>query len=121
MSQRDSGAEALAVLDAAPHLPTAPPALCQFHLARMMALLQLGYEPKAQAAMADFAALGPTPPALAPLWHWRHVLLAQLRHDEPAVRAAAVEISASIPQMDTVNCGTGSRRRDKRAVTAPDA
>ena len=97
--QRGRGAEALAVLDAAPALPSAPAALRQWHLARVMALLQLGAVAKARGAMEDFAAIGPVPAALAPLWHWRRVLLAQLEHDEAGAVAAAADMAAAITAM----------------------
>jgi tetratricopeptide (TPR) repeat protein len=95
--QRERGAEALALLDAAPTGPSG--AWPQWHLARALANLQLGRTLPARAALADFAALGTIPPELAPLYHWRRVLLAKLERDEPAELAAARDMAASIPEM----------------------
>jgi tetratricopeptide (TPR) repeat protein len=97
--QRDRGAEALAVLEAAPALPSVPGALCQWHLTRAMALLQLGQGAAARGAMADAAALGPISPALAPLWHWRRVLLAQWAGDREEAVSAARDMAVAIVEM----------------------
>ena len=96
--QRGRGAEALALLESAA-LPGALPALCQWHLARILALLQLGRVVAARAALADLTAVGPVPSELAPLFHWRQVLLAQLEHDERGARQAAREMAAAIEAM----------------------
>jgi tetratricopeptide (TPR) repeat protein len=97
--QRDLGAEALAVLDAAPALPSAPAPLRQWHLTRSGALLKLGNLAAARIAIADFEAVGPVPQALAPLWHWRRVLLADAARDDPGARQAAADMAASIAAM----------------------
>jgi tetratricopeptide (TPR) repeat protein len=97
--QRERGAEALALLESAPALPGDLPALRQWHLARVLAYLQLGRLAPARAALADFVALGDIPPALAPLYHWRRVLLAQLAGDEPAALAAVTEMEATLAAM----------------------
>jgi tetratricopeptide (TPR) repeat protein len=97
--QRERGAEALALLESATALPQALPALRQWHLARALVLLQLGRAAEARAALGDFTALGPVPPELAPLFHWRQVLLAQLEHDERGARQAASEMAAAIETM----------------------
>jgi Tfp pilus assembly protein PilF len=96
---REQGAEALVLLDAAPALPSSPAALRQWQLARIMALLQRGPAVAARQAMDDFAALGPVPPALAPLWHWRRVLLAQLQRNEAAADSAASDMAAAVLAM----------------------
>jgi len=90
---RERGAEALALLEAAPS------ALPQWHLARVLAYLQLGRARPARAALAEFAALGPVAPELAPLFHWRHVLLAQMERDGRRALAAAQAMAAAIPEM----------------------
>jgi tetratricopeptide (TPR) repeat protein len=94
--QRERGAEALALLDAAPLSPAVPP---EWHLARVLAFLQLGRAGPARAALAAFAALGPIPPAMAPLFYWRHVLLAELEGDAPRALAAARAMAASLDGM----------------------
>jgi len=96
--QRERGAVALALLESAA-LPAELPALRQWHLARILALLQLGRPAQARAALGDFAAVGPVPPELAPLFHWRQVLLAQLERDERSAREAAREMAAAIEAM----------------------
>jgi tetratricopeptide (TPR) repeat protein len=91
--QHERGAEALALLDAAPS------DLSHWHLARILALLQLGRPAAVRQALAAFAALGPVAPELLPLLHWRHVLLAQLERDAPRAVAAARAMEAAIPHM----------------------
>jgi Tfp pilus assembly protein PilF len=79
--QDERADEALALLD-----ETAPPAdniraARHWHLQRALALLQLRRAPDAREALAAFAALGPCPAELAPLRHWRGVLLALAEND----------------------------------------
>lgn len=69
--------EALALLDATPALPEQPQARCHWHLQRSLALLQLGRPAEARQELDALAAIGPIPPELAPLWHWRRLLLAR--------------------------------------------
>jgi tetratricopeptide (TPR) repeat protein len=97
--QRERPGEALAILDSPANLPTAPAALRQGHLARTLAWLQQGAASQARAALADVAAIGPIPAALAPLWHWRRVLLAQLERNAPEAEAAASDMAAAIAEM----------------------
>jgi len=75
MLQEQRATEALALLDAAP----APPVGQKRHwlLQRALALVQLNRLADMRQVLDEFAACGPVPPALAPLWHWRKVLLAQ--------------------------------------------
>ena len=96
--QREQGAEALAILEGAPRLPSAE-AAHQWHLTRAAALLQIGRPEAARDALAAFTALGPVPPALAPLWHWRRLLLAQLVGDQLGMIAAAHDMAASTAVM----------------------
>ena len=96
--QRERGAEARALLESAA-LPGELPALRQWHLARVLVLLQLGRAGEARAALGDFTALGPVPPELAPLFHWRELLLAQLERDERGAREAAHEMATAIGAM----------------------
>ena len=73
--QEERSDEALAVLGAAPP-PAEPLAAQQHHLACALAHLQRGRLAEARAALASCAAVGPLAAALAPVWHWREVLLA---------------------------------------------
>jgi Flp pilus assembly protein TadD len=97
--QRGRGGEALALLESAPALPAAPGVLREWHLARVLVLLQLGRAGAARAALADFTAVGPVPPELAPLFRWRQALLAQLEHDEQGAREAAREMASALEAM----------------------
>jgi hypothetical protein len=74
-------------------------ALRQFHLARCLACLLLGRAADARAALADFSAIGPVPPELAPLFFWRQVLLAKLERDPERALEAARDMAAAIPAM----------------------
>lgn len=96
--RRDCGAEALAVLEESPASPSAA-AAHQWHLTRADAFLWLGRVKSARAALDAFAALGPVPVALAPLWYWRHVLLGQLENDKAGAIAAAGKMAAAISAM----------------------
>jgi len=97
--QREDGAEALAVLDAAPGLPREPTALRQWHLTRALVFLSLGRPGEVRAALAAFLDVGPIPPALAPLFHWRRVLLAQMEGNAAAALAAAEAMGATLAAM----------------------
>ena len=96
--QEERAAEALGLLDEA-HSPADAVASRHWRLQQSLALLLLGRGAEARAALAAFAGLGPVPPALAPLWHWRHVLLAQLERDPANARAAAERMTASLGEM----------------------
>ncbi len=97
--QRERGAEALALLDGAPALPINATARRHWLLTRVAALLQCGAMADARLAMAECAALGPMPPALAPLWHWRRVLLAQLEGNMAGAAEAAADMAGAIGSM----------------------
>jgi Flp pilus assembly protein TadD len=97
--QRDAGAEALALLERAPMLPPPGPALRHWHLTRALACLQIGRPAAARAALADVAALGPIPPEVMPLWHWRHLLLAQMEGNGAGEAEAARAMAASLENM----------------------
>jgi len=89
MLQKGRGADALALLDAAPALPADPRARRHWHLERSLALLQLDRPAEVHAELEALAALGPIPPAIAPLCLWRHVLLAMQEGDtDRAMRTA---------------------------------
>ena len=97
--QEDRCAEALTLLDDAEVIPADPGAARHWHLQRSLALLQLRRTGEARAALDALAALGPVPAALAPLLHWRHVLLAVAEGDAAAARAAACEMEAALVAM----------------------
>jgi hypothetical protein len=97
--QEERPADALALLEA-----TAPPtadlaAARHWRLQQALALLQLRRGPEARQALDALAALGPIPPALAPLLHWRAILLAMLEGDPRAARAEAALMEQSLANM----------------------
>jgi hypothetical protein len=79
--------------------PEAPADLRLWHMARALALLQLGRVGQARAAMEAVAALGEVPPELAPLVLWRQVLVAQLERDFARARRLAQAMTAAIETM----------------------
>jgi tetratricopeptide (TPR) repeat protein len=97
--QRDLTVDALKLLDEAPGLPQAPDALRAWHLARSLAFLRLGNVQAARQALAAIEAVGPIPPEIAPLWHWRLCLLAQLERDPERAVDEARRMDASIETM----------------------
>jgi Tfp pilus assembly protein PilF len=97
--QEERSADALALLDAAPALPADKAALRHWHLQRALALLQLGRPTDARPVLASLAALGPLPPALAPLWHWRLLLLALAEGDGAGAREQARQMAAALAAM----------------------
>ena len=94
--QEERSADALALLDAAPALPADKTALRHWHLQHALALLQLGRPAEARPVLATLAALGPIPPGLAPLWHWRLVLLALAEGDGAGAREQAEQMAAAL-------------------------
>lgn len=90
------GAEALARLDDG-HVP--PEALPAWHLARSLALLQLGRPDEARKQLAEFQALGEMHPELAPLFYWRHLLLAQFEGHSGRALEAAKAMEAALEAM----------------------
>jgi Flp pilus assembly protein TadD len=97
--QEERAADALALLDAAPALPDDMAALRHWHLQRSLALLQLGRPAEARPVLDALAALGPIPPALAPLWHWRQVLLALGERNLAAAGREAGHMAAALAAM----------------------
>ena len=125
--QEERPADALALLDAAPALPEEKAALRHWHLQRALALLQLGRPAEARPVLAALAALGPIPPELAPLWHWRLVLLAlsernpavsRLPRFNPAVSTGAPP--ATPPSPPAFAAAARRRRRTASPARAPD-
>jgi tetratricopeptide (TPR) repeat protein len=92
-------AEALALLDEARTPPAEPRALRHWHLQKSLALLQLGRPAEARAVLDALLALGPIPPEIAPLWLWRHVLLALAEGDTPRARFLAEEMRTALDAM----------------------
>jgi Flp pilus assembly protein TadD len=70
-----------------------------FHLQQSLALLQLKRTAEARLALDALVVLGPVPPALAPLLHWRLVLLALAEGDIARARAEASAMEAALPLM----------------------
>ena len=97
--QDDRSADALALLDSAPALPSDAAALRHWHLQRTLALLRLNRIDEARAALDALAASGPVPPELAPLWHWRQVLLAQAEHRLAAAGREAERMARALEAM----------------------
>ena len=96
--QAERAAEAQTLLQA-PSPPTEPGALRHWHLQRSLALLQLDRPAEARAVLDALATIGPIPPAIAPLWHWRHVLLALAEANPTEARRAAARMAASLDEM----------------------
>jgi Flp pilus assembly protein TadD len=90
--------EALALLDQA-DVPEDTRASRHWHLQRSLALLQLGRSVEARAALDALTALGPLPPEIAPLWHWRQVLLGLEEGDPVRAREAAGRMEAALDAM----------------------
>ena len=90
--------EALVLLDEE-HLPTDLSARRHWHLQQVTALLLLRRPAQARAALAALAGLGPIPRALAPLWHWRHVVLAEFEGEPAAARDAAEQMTEAVADM----------------------
>jgi tetratricopeptide (TPR) repeat protein len=97
--QEERPADALALLDAAPALPADQPTLRHWSLQRSLALLQLGRPDEARPVLAALAALGPVPPEIAPLWHWRLVLLALGERNLAAAGREAERMAAALAAM----------------------
>jgi tetratricopeptide (TPR) repeat protein len=95
----ERAAEALTLLDAAQALPTEPRALRHWHLQKSLALLQLGRPREARPVLAALLALGPIPREIAPLWYWRHVLLALADGDPLRARLLAAEMGTALDAM----------------------
>lgn len=91
--------DALALLDEAPAPPGDAPSARHWHLQRAMALLELNRPAAARTALDAVAALGPVPPEIAPLWHWREVLLALAGRDPDAARQSAARMEAALDAM----------------------
>ena len=108
--QEERAAEALALLDGG-ETPSDPLALRHWRLQQALALLQLGRAAEAREILEAFTRLGPTPPALAPLLHWRLVLLA-LAEGDPARACTEAE------RMETALADMGPEGVPEHAIMA---
>jgi Tfp pilus assembly protein PilF len=97
--QEEKPLEALALLNEVEPPADNIPAARHWHLQRALALLALGRPGKAQTALAEFDALGPAPPELAPLRIWREALLALAEGRRADARAAAETMEAALKNM----------------------
>jgi len=97
--QEERAGDALALLDEAPAPTDDPRAARHWHLQRSLALLQLNRPAQARVALEAFAALGPLPPEIAPLFHWRHLLLALAERDPARAQQAAFLMEKSLGAM----------------------
>jgi tetratricopeptide (TPR) repeat protein len=96
--QEERPAEALALLDGA-ETPSDKAALRHWRLEQALAMLQLGRAAEAREAVDDLARLGPTPPALAPLVHWRLILLALAEGDPARALDEAAKMEQALDHM----------------------
>ncbi len=97
--QEERAAEALALLDEGGLRSGDPHAVRHWHLQKSLALLQLRCFEEARAVLNALAALGPVPAEIAPLWHWRHVLLALGERNGNAARDAAARMETALGAM----------------------
>jgi len=97
--QEEKPLEALALLNAVDPPSDDPPAARHWHLQRALALLALGRIDKARTALAEFDALGPAPPEVAPLRIWREALLALAEGRRADARASAEAMEAALSRM----------------------
>jgi Tfp pilus assembly protein PilF len=97
--QEERAADALALLEQAEPPADDLRALRHWHLQKSLALLQLGRGDDARAVLGALLSLGPITPELAPLWHWRQVLLAVGEGDVARAREAAAQVEAALGAM----------------------
>jgi Flp pilus assembly protein TadD len=96
--QEERAAEALALLEDA-QAPGDAETLRHWRLQQALALLQLGRASQAREVLEELARMGPAPPALAPLVHWRFVLLALAEGDGARARHEAERMDAALADM----------------------
>jgi len=97
--QSGNWAEALTLLDAAPELPAEPDVRCHWLLQRASALLAAGQPQQANGVLDGIAASGPVPPHLAPLFHWRRLMVAEAAGDAAAASALAAGMTEALETM----------------------
>jgi Tfp pilus assembly protein PilF len=95
--QEDRAAEALILLEAP--VPADPAIARHWHLQRALGLIELGRAAEARVALAAITDLGPIPRAVAPLWYWRHALLARAEGDAAGMRTSAAQMAAALEAM----------------------
>ena len=96
--QEERATEAMALLDGAA-APSDPKASRHWRLQRALALLQLGRTAEARTILDELERLGPTPPALTPLLHWRLVLLALAEGDAARASDEAERMERTLAEM----------------------
>jgi Tfp pilus assembly protein PilF len=96
--QEERAVEAIALLDGAP-APSDPAAMRHWRLQQALALLQLGRVADARTILNELETLGPTPPALAPLLHWRLILLALAEGDAARASYEAEKMEQALADM----------------------
>jgi len=96
--QEERAAEALALLEGA-EAPNDAGALRHWRLQQALALLQLKCGKQARDVLEELARMGPAPPALAPLMHWRFVLLALAEGDGARACQEAERMEAALADM----------------------
>jgi tetratricopeptide (TPR) repeat protein len=96
--QEERATEAIALLDSAA-APSDPAVLRYWRLQQTLALLQLGRTAEARAILDELERLGPTPPALLPLLHWRRVLLALAEGDAARASDEAERMERALAEM----------------------
>jgi Tfp pilus assembly protein PilF len=97
--QEERASEALALLGGAGPSAADLRGRRHWYLQKSLALLQLGRAGEAREMLDALSSLGPIPPALAQLWHWRHVLLAVGEADLVGAREAAGRMEAALEAM----------------------
>ena len=96
--QEERAAEAMALLSSAP-TPSDPAALRHWRLQQTLALLQLGRTAEARTILDELERLGPSPPVLAPLLHWRLVLVALAEGDAARASDEAERMERALTEM----------------------
>jgi tetratricopeptide (TPR) repeat protein len=99
MLLEERAAEALALLGEVPPPADDIRALHHWHLQHALALLQLARLAEARTVLDTLEVLAPIPPEIAPLWHWRQVLLALGEGRHACACAAAERMEASLGAM----------------------
>jgi len=97
--QDERAADALALLNDAEPPTRDPRAARHWYLQKSLALLQLGRAAEARAELDALAARGPIAADIAPLWHWRQLLLARAENDMSRARTEAERMEAALSAM----------------------
>jgi hypothetical protein len=97
--QEERSAEALALLAAAEPPADDLHAARHWRLQQALAYLQSRDTAGARSALAALEAIGPVPPALAPLWLWRLTLLALAENDAPRAHGHALRMETALGDM----------------------